>query len=89
MAVISPGGCQVDAIRFGDSAFVGFKPEVDAATEQQLQSAAQKMGYSHVMLDSFLAGDSKYMPHAAAYSAPLTVEAQKKPGLQSAELKNW
>jgi hypothetical protein len=68
---------QVDAIRFGDSAFVGFKPEIDAATEQQLQVAAQQLGYSHVMLDSFLAGDSKYMPHAAAYSAPLTVEAKK------------
>jgi neutral ceramidase len=68
---------QVDAIRFGDSAFVGFKPEVDAATEQQLQAAAQQMGFAHLMLDSFLAGDSKYMPHAAAYTAPLTVEAKK------------
>jgi neutral ceramidase len=68
---------QVDSIRFGDAAFVGFKPEVDAVTEQQLQTAAQQLGFSHVMLDSFLAGDSKYMPHAAAYTAPLTVEAKK------------
>jgi hypothetical protein len=68
---------QVDSIRFGDSAFVGFKPEVDAATEEQLQAAAQQLGYSHVMLDSFLGGDAKYMPHAAAYTAPLTVEAKK------------
>lgn len=68
---------QVDAIRFGDSAFIGFKPEIDAATEQQLQAAATQIGYAHVMLDSFLAGDSKYMPHAAAYVAPLTVEAKK------------
>ncbi|GAB5097570.1 hypothetical protein [Caballeronia sp. HLA56] len=68
---------QVDAIRFGDSAFIGFKPEIDAVTEQQVQAAAAKLGFAHVMLDSFLAGDSKYMPHAAAYTAPLTVEAQK------------
>ncbi len=77
---------QVDAIRFGDSAFVGFKPEVDAATEEQLQAAAQQLGFSHVMLDSFLAGDAKYMPHAAAYTAPLTVEAKKTGfGLGAAE----
>ena len=68
---------QVDSIRFGDSAFVGFKPEVDAATEAQLQTAAQQLGFTHVMLDSFLAGDAKYMPHSAAYAAPLTVEAKK------------
>ncbi len=68
---------QVDSIRFGDSAFVGFKPEIDAATEAQLQTAAQQLGFMHVMLDSFLAGDAKYMPHAAAYTAPLTVEAKK------------
>jgi neutral ceramidase len=68
---------QVDSIRFGDSAFVGFKPEIDATTEEQLQAAAQQLGYSHVMLDSFLGGDAKYMPHSAAYAAPLTVEAKK------------
>lgn len=68
---------QVDSIRFGNAAFIGFKPEIDAVTEQQLQAAALQLGFSHVMLDSFLAGDAKYMPHAAAYTAPLTVEAKK------------
>lgn len=57
----------VFAIRFGDIAFIGTKPEIDAATEQQLIAVGSQLGYSHVMLDSFVDGDSKYMPHAEAY----------------------
>lgn len=68
---------QVDAIRFGDAAFIGFKPEIDALTELQVQALGRQLGYTHVLLDSFLAGDAKYMPHAAAYTAPLTVEAKR------------
>ncbi|MCS0631149.1 hypothetical protein NX786_17590 [Telluria mixta] len=68
---------RVDAIRVGNAAFVGVKPEVDSVTGQQLRAAAARLGYAHVMLHSFVAGDAKYMPHAAAYTAPLTVEARK------------
>jgi neutral ceramidase len=67
---------QVDAIRLGNSAFIGFKPELDSLTEQQLQAAAHKLGYTHVMLAAFLNGDAKYMPHKEAYTL-LTVEAKK------------
>ena len=74
----------VFAIRFGDAAIIGTKPELDAATEQQVIAVATQLGYSHVMLDSFVGGDAKYMPHSDAYSSPAnslypmpSVEAQK------------
>jgi len=74
----------VFAIRFSDAAFIGTKPELDAVTEQQLWAIATQLGYSHVMLDSFVDGDAKYMPHSDAYASPAntlypmpSVEAQK------------
>jgi hypothetical protein len=67
----------VEVIGLGDTAFVGFKPELDSLTEQQLQAQATKIGYAHTMLAAFLNGDAKYMPHQEAYAAPLTVEAKK------------
>lgn len=72
----------VDAVRFGDSAFIGLKPEIDAATGQELKVAAKALGFSHTMVGSFVGGDAKYMPHSAAYggtteySVP-SVEAKK------------
>jgi neutral ceramidase len=67
----------VQVIRVGNAAFVGFKPELDSITEQQLQAAALKLNFTHTMLAAFLDGDAKYMPHAEAFTAPLTVEAKK------------
>ncbi len=66
----------VGVIRFGDTAFVGFKPELNYVTEQQLWDASP---YAHTLLLSFLNGDQKYMPHAEAYTWGLTgsAEAQK------------
>ena len=60
---------------FGDDvAFVGLKPEVDAQTERELWDASE---YKYTMMASFVNGDQKYMPHAAAYEDPKTVEGQK------------
>lgn len=67
----------VEVIGLGDTAFVGFKPELDAVTGQQVEAQARKLGYAHTMLAAFLNGDAKYMPHQEAYTAPLTVEAKK------------
>ncbi len=66
----------VGAIRFGDTAFVGFKPELNYLTEQQLWDASP---YAHTLLISFLNGDQKYMPDKDAYTWGLTgsAEAQK------------
>ena len=66
----------VGAIRFGDTAFVGFKPELNYVTEQQLWDASP---YAHTLLLSFLNGDQKYMPDADSYTWGLTgsAEAQK------------
>ncbi|MGN0967765.1 MAG: DUF6273 domain-containing protein, partial [Oscillospiraceae bacterium] len=47
-----------------DLAFVGFKPEVNALTEQQLWEASP---YEHTLLMSFVDGDQKYMPDAEAH----------------------
>jgi len=68
----------VGVIRFGDSAFVGFKPELNCVTEQELWAASP---YSHTILLSFLNGDQKYMPDADSYTWGLTgsAEAQKSP----------
>jgi hypothetical protein len=63
----------ISAMRLGDIAFVGFRPEVNAVTEQQLQKASP---YAHTLLLSFVDGDQKYMPDADAYTKN-TVEAQK------------
>ncbi len=63
----------ISTIRLGDIAFVGFRPEVNAVTEQQLQRASP---YAHTLLLSFVDGDQKYMPDADAYNKN-TVEAQK------------
>ncbi len=63
----------ISAISLGDTVFVGFKPEVNAITEQQLQKASP---YAHTLLLSFVDGDQKYMPDADAYNKN-TVEAQK------------
>ena len=57
----------VFAVRFGDAAFIGTKPEIDAVTEQQLQAIGTSLGFSHVMVSSFIEGDAKYMPHSEAY----------------------
>ena len=73
----------VGVIRFGDAAFVGFKPEVNAVTEQQLWAASP---YKHTLLLSFLNGDQKYMPDAA--SCVLNTAEYQKSGFKagSAEL---
>jgi hypothetical protein len=55
----------VRGLTIGDSlAFVGFKPEVNAATEQELWEASP---YAHTLLVSFVDGDQKYMPDDEAY----------------------
>jgi len=66
----------VGAIRFGDTAFVGFKPELNYVTEQQVWDASP---YAHTLLISFNNGDQKYMPHEDSYTWGLTgsAEAQK------------
>ena len=65
----------VGVIRFGDSAFVGFRPELNCATEQELWAASP---YSNTILLSFLNGDQKYMPEADSYTwgPPGSAEAQ-------------
>jgi hypothetical protein len=63
----------VDVIRVGDAAFVGFKQELNAASELELWAASP---YAHTMLVAFMNGNSKYMPDASAYSLN-TVEAGK------------
>ncbi len=54
----------VEAIRFGDAAFVAFKPETNCITELQLQGESP---FKYTMLMSFVNGDFKYMPDAEAY----------------------
>ncbi|MCD7743157.1 MAG: S-layer homology domain-containing protein [Oscillospiraceae bacterium] len=55
----------VSAITIGDTlALVGFKPEMNAVTELQLQAASP---YETTLLVSFLNGDQKYMPDELAY----------------------
>jgi hypothetical protein len=67
----------LEVLRVGDAAFVGFKPELDDVTGQQLQTLSARMGYSQTLLAAFMNGDAKYMPHAQAYVTPLTVEGKK------------
>lgn len=55
---------EVSTMRLGDIAFVGFKQELDAQTEKEIQEASP---FTHTLLVSFLNGDGKYMPHDAAY----------------------
>ena len=55
---------EVSALRLGDIAFVGFKQELDAQTEKEIQEGS---AFEHTLLISFLNGDGKYMPHDAAY----------------------
>lgn len=64
MAQVSEVMVDVSVLALGDVAFVGFKQELDAATEQEIQEAS---GFEHTLLISFLNGDGKYMPHDAAY----------------------
>ncbi len=68
----------VGVIRFGDAAFVGFKPEMNCVTEQELWAESP---YKHTLLISFRDGDQKYMPDASAYGIGTnekgTAEAQK------------
>ena len=54
----------VSTLRLGDIAFVGFKQELDAQTEKEIQEGSS---FDHTLLISFLNGDGKYMPHDAAY----------------------
>ena len=55
----------VRGITIGDDiAFVGIKPETNAATEQQLWEASP---YKYTMVLSFLDGDQKYMPDAQGH----------------------
>lgn len=56
---VEPVEVWVGVIRFGDAAFVGFKPEVNAVTEQELWAASP---YAHTLLMSFVNGDAHYMP---------------------------
>lgn len=53
------------ALTLGDIAFVGFKQEMDCATERQIQAASP---YGTTLLVSFLNGDGKYFGHREAYS---------------------
>lgn len=52
------------ALALGDIAFVGFKQEMDCATERQIQAASP---YDTTLLVSFLNGDGKYFGHWEAY----------------------
>ncbi len=55
----------ISALTIGDElAFIGFKPELNAVTEKQLQEASP---YTYTLLTSFLDGDQKYMPDESAY----------------------
>jgi predicted peptidase len=67
----------VSALCFGDdAAFVGFKPEMNCVTEQQLQAASP---FAHTLMISFMNGDQKYMPDADSYTWAVggSAEAQK------------
>ena len=64
MAQVSDVTVEVSAMRLGDIAFVGFKQELDAQTEKEIQESSS---FEHTLLISFLNGDGKYMPHDAAY----------------------
>lgn len=67
----------VSSLRFGDdAAFVGFKPEMNCVTEQQLQAASP---FDHTLMISFMNGDQKYMADADSYTWPIggSAEAQK------------
>lgn len=68
-----PVEVSVGVIRFGDAAFVGFKPEVNAVTEQALWATSP---FAHTLLLSFVNGDAHYMPDANACALG-TTEWQK------------
>lgn len=52
------------AMTLGDIVFVGFKQEMDCATERQIQASSP---YGTTLLVSFLNGDGKYFGHLEAY----------------------
>ena len=54
----------VSALRLGNVAFVGFKPELDAQTERELWLNSP---FNNTLLISFMNGSDKYMPHAEGY----------------------
>lgn len=54
----------ISTLRLGNIAFVGFKQELDAQTEKEIQ---ENSPFEYTLLISFLNGDGKYMPHDAAY----------------------
>ena len=54
----------IDAIALGGIVFVGFRQEMDCATEQAIWDASP---YDTTLLVSFLNGDGKYMAHKEAY----------------------
>ena len=60
----APTDLPLNVITIGDVAFVGFKPELDYQTEKEIWEGSP---YEHTLLISFLNGDSKYMPHDAAW----------------------
>lgn len=64
MAKVEDVTVTVSALRLGGVAFVGFKQELDAETEKEIQEASP---FDCTLLVSFLNGDGKYMPHDAAY----------------------
>ena len=64
MAKVSEVEVEVSTLRLGNIAFVGFKQELDAQTEKEIQ---ENSPFSHTLLVSFLNGDGKYLPHDAAY----------------------
>lgn len=64
MSQVSEVTVGVSVLRLGDIAFVGFKQELDAQTEKEIQEGSS---FVHTLLISFLNGDGKYMPHDAAY----------------------
>ena len=55
---------EVSTLKLGNIAFVGFKQELDAQTEKEIQESSP---FEHTLLISFLNGGGKYMPHDAAY----------------------
>lgn len=60
----APKDLPLNVITVGDVAFVGFQPELDYQTEKEIWEGSP---YEHTLLVSFLNGDSKYMPHDAAW----------------------
>lgn len=68
---------QVDVmvLTIGDVALVGLKPEINAATEAQLQEASP---YAHTLVISMVNGGQKYMPDLTSYEN-ITWEAQSAP----------